>query len=652
MKNLVYDLETDNLLDDLTVLHCLVIRDLDSDNVISCTDASPEYPSIKSGLEILSRAERCYAHNGYGFDGPALEKLYPEFQFQGKHLDTLPLVRARWAHQKELDFELNRKKRMPGNLIGSHSLEAWGWRMGILKDDYKDWCSRNNIEEPFAQWRPEMQDYCEQDTLVTKQLVLGIRTAGALPPDVIDLELFMGRYLEQQRRNGWPFDFEKAVRLQAKLASRREELRGELAEHFGSWYEPAKRSKDFWNKIDTQEKVAQVLAHPDYKDSFFVPKRSNSRYGYVAGMPCVKLAKKEFNPASRQHIYGRLMEVYGWKPQEYTPSGQPKVSEATLSGLAQIPCTEELVEYLTLDKRLGQLAEGNQAWLSKMEDDAIQGGRITGMLHIHHSSSAVTITHRPKHSHPNLGQVPSGKEYRELFTVPRGWKLLGADVSGLEMRCLAHYLAKWDDGEYAKAVLEGSKEEGTDVHSKTAKIIGLERPDGKTFGYAYLYGAGDLKLGSIVEPHASETRRRQIGADLRSSFERGFPALGALQEALKQKAKRYGYINLLDGRRVYVRSLHSVLNTLLQGTGAVICKCWIKFAAERLEEEAGPQGWDGQWSALGWIHDEVQIAVRGEAIELAPAIWKRAMIATGEYLGFRLPLAADTQLGDNWSETH
>lgn len=634
--NIVADIETNGLLSvsdeghpPLDRIHCLAIECLDTGEIMSCTDHDPERPSVAEGLEVIATAERIYGHNFIGFDIPAIQRVYPDWTYVGKVFDTMTMVRVRYAHIKEIDFGLARKNMLPSKHIGSQSLEAWGWRLGILKGEYTQWCEDHDIENPWEVWRPEMQDYVEQDVRVNTALLLKLREDRAFPQVVLDVELELAWYLTQQHRNGWPFDFEKAVHLQGTLAQRREEIGEDLRELFGSWEE---------------------------KGKLFVPKRDNKKLGYVKGEPVQKYVTKTFNPASRDHIANRLMTLYGWKPTEFTPTGKPKVDETTLKGL-DFPGCDLLVEYLTLAKRLGQLAEGRQAWMDRMEDDRYEGGALTGMNHIHHNVLATTITHRHRHSRPNLGQVPSvdapfGAECRTLFTVPPGWKLMGSDVSGLELRCLAHYMARWDDGEYGKVILEG------DIHSVNAEALGLSRPNAKTWIYAYLYGAGDAKLGFYVDPLASEDVQRANGKKLRAQFEKRIPALGNLVGGVQSKVRKLDragkapYLNLIDGRRCYVRSPHAALNSLLQGTGSVACKFWIVEFKKDMEAEFGPQGWDGQWAGLAWVHDEIQVAVREEHAERAGEIAVTAIERVTDILGFRIPLTGEYQVGDSWKETH
>jgi len=325
MRHIVCDLESNGLLDQLTTIHCLAIHSLDDGAVLSCAD-QPGYVPIAEGLRIVQAAERSYWHNGINFDIPALRKVYPSFTLdESKVRDTLLMARLRFAHIKESDFKRWRQHKLPGNLIGRHSLEAWGYRLGLRKGDYgksTDW----------AVWTPEMSAYCVGDIAVTVKLVNMLRQQK-ISPEAIDTEHQLGWYLAQQERNGVPFDMAKATTLAATLAGRRAELESILADVFGSW---------------------EVDCKP------FTPKRDNRTLGYKKGVPVIKKKTITFNPKSRQHIANRLTALYGWQPTEFTESGEPEMNDATLKGL-DFPALPELVECLLVSKRLGQLSEGKQA---------------------------------------------------------------------------------------------------------------------------------------------------------------------------------------------------------------------------------------------------------------------------------------------------
>jgi DNA polymerase-1 len=532
---LVYDLECNGLLEEATQIHCLVLRDLETDSVLACAN-QPGYAPIEDGLILLHKAEKVYGHNSVAFDLPVIQKLRPCFKLKGKHYDTFLTASMRWAHIKESDYARAKKGSLPGNLIGSHSLEAWGYRLGVKKEgvDITDW----------SKWTPEMHSRCISDTAVTKALVERIRAAG-VSPEAVETEHELRGYLFHQENNGWPFDFEAATKLQAKLAQRKEELAQELRSMFEPW---------------------QVSL------GMFTPKRDDKKRGYVKGVAIERFKTVEFNPASRDHIASRLTALYGWEPKEFAEKGKPKVDEIVLKGLSYPP-VPKLIEYLTVDKRLGQLALGKENWLNHATKDARLGGKLTGLYHIHgRVKQNHAVTHRAAHARPNMGQVPAvyspyGKECRSLFMVPEGWVLMGADAASLEARCLAHRMAPYDGGAFGVSVLS---EKPNDFHTINAGILSISRDTAKTFFYAFLYGAGDEKLGKIIKPEASAEEHKRIGAAARKKFLKGLPALKKLLEAVQSKAAAKGYLRLLDGRRCYTRSQHAALNSLLQGDGAVI----------------------------------------------------------------------------------
>lgn len=236
-----------------------------------------------------------------------------------------------------------------------------------------------------------------------------------------------------------------------------------------------------------------------------------------------------------------------------------------------------------------------------------------------------------------------------MFHVPPDWKQLGVDVAGLELRCLAHYMSRYDGGAYGELVLG---EKPNDIHTKNAEILGLSRDAAKTWFYGWLYGAGDAKLGSVMRPGASEQECIKLGRKGRKVFLKALPALGHLIEAVQSAGKQRGYLLLIDGRRVYTRSEHSMLNSLLQGTGSVICKRWIVEYNRRMVQEFGPQGWDGQWAALGWIHDEVQLAVCPKIATRSADILLDSIRHMTTHFRFRVPLDGEAKIGNNWRDCH
>lgn len=600
---LIFDLETDGLLDEVSKIHCLVHKNSILGEVRRFTDLMvyrESEGSIEDGLQELQQADLIVGHNIIKYDIPVIQKLYPWFTVdQSKVFDTLVATRLLYANVKDTDNKLLKEGTLPGKLFGSHSLAAWGHRMGNHKGDYKGgW-------EVFSQ---EMLDYCVQDIEVTHSLYQKI-LAENYSQQALDLEHQVAWLMAKQERNGFCFDVPKAAVLLTKLVQRRGELERELKEYFGSW----------------------EVQLPD-----FTPKVNSTKYGYTKGVTVKKIKVVEFNPSSRDHIADRLMNLYGWKPVDFTEGGKPVVDEIVLGKLTYPPC-KQLTEYLLVQKRISQLNEGGQAWM-KCE----KKGKIHGSINPNGA-----VTGRATHSYPNISQVPSssspyGHECRELFTVPSGWLLVGADASGLELRCLAHFMAKWDGGKYAEILLGG------DIHTENQKAAGLStRNQAKTFIYAFLYGAGDAKIGSIVNGTAGDGRK------LKTKFLRSLPALGRLVDAVQASAKR-GYLIGLDGRHIHVRSSHAALNTLLQGAGAVVCKTWITYVEQEMIARGYRHGWDGDFAFNAFSHDEIQVAVRDDPklIEEYRQITSDVMNKVAEHYSFRCSLGTESKVGKDWSDTH
>lgn len=603
----VFDVEANDFLEKATKVHSLVIQDLDTGELWSFAD-HPNWPSITQGLHKLGMADEIFGHNIITFDLPLLERLHG-FKTKQRARDTYVMATWMYAHIKDLDF--SGVTQIDPKYWGKHGLDAWGARL-------KHPCIE--FDGPWETWTPLMQAYCEQDVRTNTVLAKHLLTREVHEAEETESEL--RKYLFVQEQNGFPFDFEKAIKLQGRLATERETIAQELIAEFGSWQAP------------------------DGKP--FIPKRTQVRLGvqYTAGVPFQRMKTVQFNPGSRDHIAKILMERFGWTPTEKTDGGKPKVDVDTLEGLDEekYPIVSRVRRYLFLSKRLGQLAEGKSAWLLKIQEHPV--------TRLHHLHGAVlqngTITHRATHLEPNMSQVPAEHEYRELFMVPDGWCIVGSDASGLELRCLAHFMARHDGGEYAKVVLA---EKPNDVHTMHANLLGISRDTAKTFIYAFIYGAGNEKLGKILGA-TSPNRAKKLGAKTRAAFLEKLPALAALTKDVARAAANRGYFRGIDGRRVYIRAKHSALNTLLQHTGSIICKRWIVDFSRTLYETLGEPGWTGRWTPLVWSHDEVQIAVRDEYANSVRSVLLDSIRSMTQHFNFRLPLDGEARIGNTWAETH
>lgn len=608
---LVSDFETDGLLDTVTKIHCLTIYKFFPETLTFefHGDYNTDEGTVRNGLvELWNFAHfggDVVFHNGIKYDHPVLKKLHPDLAFPVERvIDTMVLSRLVYSSLDLVDSNLLKRGILPGKLFGQHSLKAWGYRLGELKGNYAA-----ETEDAWAKYTPEMGMYCNQDVKVTCKLLAKIYEKQ-YSPTAIQLEHEAARLMAQQERNGFPFNETKAAGLYVELLEKREELERKLKESFGSW----------------------TVKLPD-----FVPKRDNKKMGYVKGVPVPRSKVIDFNPSSRDHIANRLTALYGWVPKDFSETGKPKIDDEVLSKLTY-PEAPMLTEYLLVDKRIAQLAEGNQAWLKVSKQ-----GKIHGSVNPNGA-----VTGRATHAYPNVAQVPScaapyGSQCRELFGADNvGWVQAGIDASGLELRCLAHFMGRWDDGAYGQVILNG------DIHTENQKAAGLPtRNNAKTFIYAFLYGAGDEKIGSIVGGGKAE------GSKLKRKFMQSLPALGSLVDTVKATARKQGFLKGLDGRKLHVRSEHSALNTLLQSAGALICKKWIVVLEQRMLALGYKHGWDGDFCYLAWVHDEVQLACRTHEIaEIAVREAQLAMKDTEAFFNFRCPLDTEGKIGANWKDCH
>ena len=521
-------------------------------------------------------------HNIIDYDIPVLEQLLGTDFSKCKVTDTL--VMSRLANPSR---------------EGGHSLRNWGEKyLNQAKGDHSDW-------DNYSQ---DMVDYCKQDVnvnvLVYKRLLLDLADFGA---ESISLEHQVQSIISKQIKTGWTLDQEKAFILLAELKEKKYDLEENVQKVF-------KPLPTFVKEVVPKIKKDGTFSTVGLKflgDSWTIVNGTFSRIDFP-----------EFNLGSRQQI-GRYLQYFGWQPSQFTDTGQPIVDEAVLSKVKGIPEASLIGEYLMIQKRIAQI----QSWLDAVEDD----GRVHGYINPNGA-----VTGRMTHSSPNMGQVPAvyspyGRECRDMWTVPNGYKLVGCDASGLELRMLAHYM---NDEGYTNEILNG------DIHTANQLAAGLEtRDQAKTFIYAFLYGAGDSKIGSIV----GGTKRD--GARLKEKFLANTPALRELRERVGVAAGR-GYVLGLDRRRVLIRSEHAALNSLLQSAGAIV----MKKALCLLEEYATIWGIDYRF--IGNIHDEIQTEVRQEKAEVFGRLAVSCIQAAGNHFNLNCPLTGDYKVGNTWADTH
>ena len=434
-------------------------------------------------------------------------------------------------------------------------------------------------------WSQEMQDYCVRDVEVLEKVynaLLKEKEQYGFSQDSIELEHQVAIVIAKQERNGFRFDLPTAMVLLAGLKDKMVSIEASLQ----SIFPPIITER-------TSEKTGKRL-----KDDVEV-----------------------FNPGSRQQIAKRLQEK-GWKPTKKTEKGQVIVDESTLAGV-DIPEARAIAEYLLIQKRVAMV----ESWIESVSNDnRIHGKVITNGA----------VTGRMTHHSPNMAQVPSvGSEYgvecRSLFIVEKGYKLVGCDAASLELRMLAHYMK---DEQYAREIVEG------DIHTKNQTAAGLEtRAQAKTFIYALLYGAGPAKIGKIVGGSAAH------GQKLIDTFLRNTPSLKRLRDKV-EKLSVQGSLPGLDGRRLFIRSSHAALNTLLQGAGAIV----MKKALVLLDEQLRRYKLDAKFVVN--VHDEFQLEVKEEHAQRVGELAVDSIKKSGVVLGLRCPLDGEYKIGDNWCQTH
>jgi DNA polymerase I-like protein with 3'-5' exonuclease and polymerase domains len=580
--------------------------------------------SIHRGLQALAEADRIVGHNVIKFDIPALKKMYGFSPPLVKVIDTLVLSRCIFSDLRNEDFGRN---NFDPKLVGSHSLKAWGHRMGkATKLTYGE------EDGAFDHYNEEMKKYCERDCIVT-QLLYDYLMKQEPSRVMIGIEHWFAFIIAQQERHGFSFDLDKADKLTAKLTSIRAELKDELQQMVSPKVEEMKSPAGWSITLKEEDKIEVLTAETKVKLKEMLKARGLKQ---TLLKEAVKSGNKKkttlFNPGSRQQIAQALADL-GYDLPKEPDATTPKVDEGVLKKIDH-PIAQKLLDYLLVQKRLGQLAEGEQAWLK-----LAKLGRIHGSVNTNGA-----VTGRCTHSNPNVAQVPAcrvpyGEECRDLFGAGVGKKLVGCDASGLELRMLAHYLAFYDRGEYGKIVTEG------DIHTFNMERAGLENRDqAKTMIYALLYGAGPAKMGEIIGGGAKE------GMQLKRKFLDNLPALKKLQDAIQKKVEHGGVLSGLDGRLLRIRSSHAALNMLLQSAGAVC----MKVALIQLFHALGKSNWQHgrEYAFVANIHDEFQAEVIPDQAEAFGKLAVKAIRVAGVELKLNVQLDGEYKIGNTWAETH
>ena len=613
---LVLDLESNGLLPQMDTIHCIVLRDLDTGNIISCAD-QPGYHSLETALDFIKEATLIVGHNVIKFDLPALRKIYPGLQLKSnlQYYDTLVVSRVMCPELEPVDAA--KFSHIPRKYFGRHSLAAWGERLGVSKINFKEESKKDDeeVKDVWEKWTPTMQTYCEGDVEVSTRLYEYL-SCQELDARCLELEHEFALVMAQQETFGFPFNEKAAYALVNTLKARRSELEDRLQETF-----PPIEEERWSEKTGKQLKTKVTV----------------------------------FNAASRQQTAERLKSKYPEITFESTEKGSPKVDDDVLELLGQnYPEAKLLAEYQLFNKRLGQIAEGKEAWLKHCK--VYNDGRIHGEV-----ITNACISGRCSHKRPNMAQVPSvghafGDECRALFHAPDGWLLVGTDASGLELRALGSWLAYFDDGEYARLV----STDGFDIHTYNAKLFGIydgvgeiskaTRDLSKRLIYCILYGGGAKKTGSIISPDESTDTQYKQGKKTIDTFYSNLPAIKKLKDLIEDRITQRGYLTGIDGRRLQIRSKHSALNQLLQSTGAIA----VKKATTILYNDLTDKGliFAQDWGFVAHVHDEYQSLVRPQHVDLYKELAIDSFRKSGEYFQLKCPLTGEARVGKNWKETH
>ena len=576
--DLVFDIETDDL--QATLVHCIVAQDADSGEIF-------KFPpnKLEEGYKFLTTADRLIGHNIIGFDIPLVER-FGGVDLSGKEvIDTLVLSRL---------FNPARD--------GGHSLESWGFRLGLSKIDFTD----------YLNYSSEMLEYCVRDVTLNTMVYKALRhESKGFSKSCIEIEQSVAKIIKQQEVNGFKFDMKSALTLLAELREKKQMIEDEVHNTFKPKWVDTKLVTPYIRTTDGQ------LSKRGLTDDEYARCLNTLNHE-----PFMRQTLQEFNLGSRKQI-GEYLIDFGWKPDRFTPTGQPIVDEKTLSEVTHIHEAKLIADFLLIQKRIAQV----DSWVSSVRDDE----RVHGFV-----IPNGAITGRMTHRNPNMAQVPSvhspyGKECRSCWVVDEGNVLLGVDASGLELRMLAHYM---DDDEYIKEILDG------DIHTANQKAAKLKsRNQAKTFIYALMYGAGDEKLGKVVEGNTADGKRA------REYFFDNNPAFKSLRDRVT-RASAKKYLKGLDGRKLYIRNTHAALNTLLQGAGAIVMKKALGILDDLLRLNTI------DYKFVANIHDEWQIEVKESQAEFTGELAVKSIIQAGEEFNLRCPMDGEYKIGRNWSETH
>lgn len=614
LRKIVFDLEADGLREDATKVWCICLKVLGEDGTEQYGPATLEFALLR-----MSEADELIGHNIINYDLPVLEKLYGWTPSRDTKI-TDTLVKSRLLRPDRLV-----PAGAPGNLP-PHSLGAWGYRLGRGKPDHSDW----------TQFSSEMLHRCSEDVeinaLTYEELGREERKTPTDWTDALEVELETARHLTQQEINGVPFDYKKAWQLRIELSDQIRAIDKEVVPLVPEVRLSQSKQPKWPEKQYKKDGTPTLAALKYYGDDF--GKEKEYRTDLV-------IRKEPMNLASDKQVKEYLMSI-GWKPTEWNYKKDPKTGKPVRDQMGnKVPTSpkinleslescqwpegceevgEKIVERLVLAHRCSMVS----GWIRDIRPD----GRLTASVNTLGTPTG-RMTHRVVVNVPG-NKATLGKELRGLYTSLQGYTRVGIDLKSCQVYGLAHYM---QDPEYMYQVTEG------DHHQYAADLAGLaDRQDGKKLNYSILFGASDEKLASDLGISKAKA------AYVRKLYFKGLPKLDALIKQLEYEWKQKGYIKGLDGRAVWVRAKHMVLNYLLQSLEAIVMKNFIVQIFKRMENTG--------ILLVTTMHDEVQFLVPNGIVDSFCDQAHRSIEFVNKKFNLWCPQDIDIHIGTSWSECH
>jgi len=606
---LVYDIETDGL--DATKIWCIVAHNLDTGTTMCFSDYDESLPSIKDGVAVLNNASLLVGHNIIGFDNRVVDRLY------GTNLNS-KRIHDTFVMSQVLSYKRDHK----------HGLAGWGEKLGNSKISYDDWSHYNK----------EMLRYCKQDVMVNVAIYnrlleeyAAIYKRNPLIKEGLKVEHDTAVFNALVREKGWNFNMDKAKETLATMYERMFQIERIIEPKLGMktvyidkepQFPKYKKNGDY--NHHTVRKLSEYLGHPV---------NPSDTHLMGPGDSFQRSREEQIELGSTDLVKDWLLSQ-GWKPDEYQKKKVgfewvtmgPKLTSTSLKAFGK---DGELIdEYYTIRSRKAVI----EGWIDKVRDGRLHGNMWT----------CGTPTFRCRHEViVNLPAVDAewGKELRELLIADEGTVVVGADSSGNQLRGLCHYVA---NDEFTNEVIYG------DQHQRNADSLGCSRPVAKSYLYAYLFGAGDAKLGQVLTGKSNKA----VGAKSKEDFARGIKGLQELKDKLSKiwKNTRFssgeGKIPGLDGRPVFVPSDHQALNYLLQSAEGITCKAAVSYAMQKIKEEglrAEPRL---------FYHDEMAYVAHPDDAERVGQILKDAFKEAPKMFGVMCMSGGDPCYGTSYADVH